>query len=133
MASLSPCRERNTPRLRRRFVSLAKKPSTALSQEADVGVKWKTKRGCFSSHSRVFVRGIVVDYDMDRLFLRKSGIDEIEETNKLLMAMALHAPTDDLAVKHIERGKQRGRAMTLVVVGHRAGTSLPSWHYRWLA
>ena len=28
-----------TPRLRRRRVSLAKKPSTALSQEAEVGVK----------------------------------------------------------------------------------------------
>jgi hypothetical protein len=28
------------PRFNRRFVSLAKKPSTALSQDADVGVKW---------------------------------------------------------------------------------------------
>ncbi len=28
-----------TPRFRRCFVSLAKKPSTALSQEAEVGVK----------------------------------------------------------------------------------------------
>jgi hypothetical protein len=33
-----------TPRLSRRRVSLAKKPSTALSQEAEVGVKWKWKR-----------------------------------------------------------------------------------------
>ena len=30
--------ERKTPRLRRRLVNLAKKPSTALSQEAEVGV-----------------------------------------------------------------------------------------------
>jgi hypothetical protein len=30
-----------TPYLRRCRVSLAKRPSTALSQEADVGVKWK--------------------------------------------------------------------------------------------
>ena len=30
-----------TPRCSRRRVSLAKKPSTALSQEAEVGVKWK--------------------------------------------------------------------------------------------
>jgi hypothetical protein len=36
MASLSFRRDRNTPRLRRFFVSLAKKPSMALSQEADV-------------------------------------------------------------------------------------------------
>jgi len=30
--------DRNTPRLSRRLLSLAKKPSTALSQEADFGV-----------------------------------------------------------------------------------------------
>ena len=29
-----------TPRLSRRRVSLAKKPSTALSQDAEVGVRW---------------------------------------------------------------------------------------------
>src|SRR6266478_5906881 len=33
-----------TPRLSRCRVSLAKKPSTALSQEAEVGVKWKWNR-----------------------------------------------------------------------------------------
>ena len=50
MASLSSWRERNTPRLRRFLVSFAKKLSTAFSQEADVGVKWKTNRGWFSIH-----------------------------------------------------------------------------------
>jgi hypothetical protein len=29
----------------RGFVRVAKKPSTALSQEADVGVKWSVHRG----------------------------------------------------------------------------------------
>src|SRR5262249_647369 len=52
MASLSSWRERNTVRLRRFLVSFAKKLSTALSQEADVGVKWKTNREWFSIHSR---------------------------------------------------------------------------------
>jgi len=33
------------PRLRRRLVSTAKKPSTAFSHEALVGVKWKVTRG----------------------------------------------------------------------------------------
>src|SRR4030088_411421 len=33
--------EQKTPRLGRRLVSLAKKPSTALSQLAEVGVKWQ--------------------------------------------------------------------------------------------
>jgi hypothetical protein len=35
-----------------RLDSLAKKPSTALSQEHEVGVKWKTKRSCRSSQAR---------------------------------------------------------------------------------
>ena len=40
-----------TPRLRRRLVSMAKKPSTALSQLAEVGVKWNVERGCRPSYS----------------------------------------------------------------------------------
>jgi hypothetical protein len=46
IASWSATREWNTPRFRRRFVHLAKKPSTALNHDAEVGVKWRTKRGC---------------------------------------------------------------------------------------
>jgi hypothetical protein len=33
-------------------VSLAKKPSTALSQDAEVGVKWNVQRGCRARHLR---------------------------------------------------------------------------------
>jgi hypothetical protein len=33
-------------------VSLAKKPSTALSQDAEVGVKWNVQRRCRASHLR---------------------------------------------------------------------------------
>jgi hypothetical protein len=36
--------ERKTPRFKRRLVSLAKKPSTAFSQDAEVGVKWNVRR-----------------------------------------------------------------------------------------
>jgi hypothetical protein len=43
-----------TPRLSRCRVSLEKKPSTALSQDAEVGVKWKWNRGCRSSQARTF-------------------------------------------------------------------------------
>ena len=52
MAAWRSTREWNTPRLRRRLVSLAKKPSTAFSHEAEVGVKWKVQRGCRASHAR---------------------------------------------------------------------------------
>ena len=39
-------------RAKRPLDGLAKKPSTALSQEHEVGVKWKTKRSCRSSQAR---------------------------------------------------------------------------------
>ena len=42
IAAWSSTIEPNTPRLSRRRVSLAKKPSTAFSHEAEVGVKWKS-------------------------------------------------------------------------------------------
>ena len=44
IATWRSTRELKTPRLRRRLVSLAKKPSTALSQDAEVGVKWNVQR-----------------------------------------------------------------------------------------
>jgi hypothetical protein len=40
----------DTPRSWRRLANMAKKPSTALIHEAEVGVKWKVKRGCRASH-----------------------------------------------------------------------------------
>jgi hypothetical protein len=52
MAAWRSPTERKTPRFERRLDSLAKKPSTALSQEHEVGVKWKTKRSCRSSQAR---------------------------------------------------------------------------------
>ena len=45
MAWFSSMTERKTPRFRRRFVSVANRPSTALIQEAEVGVKWTWNRG----------------------------------------------------------------------------------------
>lgn len=54
MAACRSTTDQKTPRLRRRRLSLAKKPSTAFSHEALVGVRWKTNRGCRSSHARTF-------------------------------------------------------------------------------
>src|SRR4029077_16150993 len=52
MASCRSTTDWKTPRLSRWRVSLAKKPSTALSQDAEVGVKWKVQRGSRASHRR---------------------------------------------------------------------------------
>ena len=45
MAAWRSATDWKTPRRMRRRVMLEKKPSTALSQEAEVGVKWKIQRG----------------------------------------------------------------------------------------
>jgi hypothetical protein len=44
MAACSQTIDVKTPRLSRWRVSLANRPSTALTQEQEVGVKWKVKR-----------------------------------------------------------------------------------------
>jgi hypothetical protein len=45
IATCKSTTDTKTPRFNRRFVSLAKRPSTALSHDAKVGVKWKVQRG----------------------------------------------------------------------------------------
>ena len=52
MAAWRSTSEQKTPRLSRRLVSAEKKPWTALSQEALVGVKWKVQRGWRASQAR---------------------------------------------------------------------------------
>ncbi len=42
----------NTPYLSLHRVSLAKKSSTAFSQDDDVGMKWNVQRGCRASQAR---------------------------------------------------------------------------------
>ena len=54
---------------------------------------------------------------------RDGLLDGVEEADELLMAMALHASADDLAVEHVEGGEQRRRAVALVVVRHGAGSA----------
>src|SRR5512132_1451059 len=106
IAAWSSMIERKTPRWRRRLVSLAKKPSTALSQEQEVGVKWKTKRGWRLQPRldlRVFVRGVVVEDDVHDLAARHGGLDAVQKPDELLMAVALHAAADDLALEYVER------------------------------
>ena len=61
--------ERKTPRLRRRRVSLAKKPSTALSQEAEVGREVEDEArmaGEPRHHLGMLVGGVVVEDDDER-------------------------------------------------------------------
>ena len=78
MAALSSTTERKTPRLRRRLVSLAKKPSTALSQEAEVGREVEDEARVAiepGADLRVLVGGVVVEDDVDSLVGWDLGLD----------------------------------------------------------
>jgi len=66
----------------------------------------------------VLVGGVVVEDEVDYLARRNGRLDGVEETDELLMPMALHAFADDLALQHVEGGEQGGGAVALVVVGH---------------
>src|ERR1051325_10635338 len=159
---MADCRstiDRKTPRLRRWRVSLEKKPSTALSQEPDFGVKWKVDdrsddaapnalAGKFGEEAFdgiepgagfrsevegparvpgepgfdfwVGVRGVVVDNGMDQLAGRNRALDGIEEADELLVPVSLHAAAEDDPIERVEGGKQGGRAVPLVIMGHGA-------------
>jgi hypothetical protein len=67
----------------------------------------------------MFVGGIVVEDDMDRLVGRNLALDGIEKANEFEVTVALHAAANDGAVEHAERREQRGGAVPLVVVRHR--------------
>jgi len=56
---------------------------------------------------RMLVSGIVVDDDVDGEFSDHPCIDHVQEANELLMAMALHALSDNLSFEHVEGGETR--------------------------
>jgi hypothetical protein len=61
---------------------------------------------------------------MELLALRRLAVDQVQESEPLLVAVALQAVGDHGAVERVQRGEHGGRAMTLVVVGHGLGPAL---------
>ncbi len=78
----------------------------------------------------MLVHGVVVGDQMQRLVFGCLTIDLAQELQPLGVAMALLTLGDDLAVEHVERGKQRGRTIALVVMRHRGGAALLQWQPR---
>ena len=114
MAACRSAIERKTPRRMRCRVIFEKKVSTALSQEAEVGVKWKVQRGWRISQPSAFgmlVGGVVVEHGVDHLAGRDFTLDGIKKADEFAVAVALHASADHGAVEHTERGEQSGRGM----------------------
>ena len=128
MAAWRSTREWKIPCLSLRRVSLAKKPSTALSHEHEVGVKWKVEAAWMTVEPGadlvLLVRRVIVEDHVDGLVRRHLALDAVEEADELLMAVALHVLPDDRSIQNVERREQRGRAVAFVVMGHGAGAAL---------
>ena len=104
---------------------MAKKPSTALSYEALVGVKGPARVATEpGDHSWMFVGCVVLENGMDGLAGGYLALDGVEKVDQLLMEASLHATPNDLALKNVEGGEQSGRAVALVVMDHGLGASL---------
>src|SRR4029079_13513814 len=73
-----------------------------------------------SLHLWMLVSRIVIRDQMNLLALRGLSVDEPQELDPLLVAMARHAGPDHLPIQRIEGGEQSRRSVALVVVGHRA-------------
>jgi hypothetical protein len=67
----------------------------------------------------LFVGGVVVDDGVDDFSGRDGALDGVEEADELLVAMPSYAASDHGSVEEVERGEQSGRAVALVIMGHR--------------
>jgi hypothetical protein len=73
---------------------------------------------------RMLVRGVVVNNQAQLLFLGSLSANRPEELQPFLVSVPVHAGADDLAISNVERGKQRGCSVALVVGRHRLAASL---------
>ena len=72
----------------------------------------------------VFMSGIVIENGVNHLAGGDLSLNGVQEADELLMAVTLHILTDDRAVEHTQRGKQRRCAVALIIVGQRPASPL---------
>src|SRR5258708_12418922 len=72
---------------------------------------------CFSR----YVRGMIIEDQLDRGAGRISGVETLEEFDELPAAVAVSDQRMDLAGKQVDSGQQAQRAMTFVLVIPRQG------------
>jgi hypothetical protein len=108
MAAWSSTIEPNAPRLRRHLLSFAKKPSTALSQKAEVGVHGSRMTIEPGPCLGMLMRPVIVEDHVDDSADWNLGLDGVQEADKFLVPVALHAAPDDFAFEHVESGEQGG-------------------------
>ena len=89
-------------------------------------MKCRWKRGCFAKPGvdlGVLVGAVVIDDQVQVELVGELAVERAQELQELLVAVARQALADDAAVERVQRGEQRGGAVALVVVGHRAGAA----------
>src|SRR5437588_5086730 len=80
--------------------------------------------------SGVFVSGIVVNDQVHIEVGRNLRVDVAQKAQELLVPMAWLALSDNAAIGHIERRKQSGGAVPIVVVGYAFDIAEPHRHHR---
>ena len=70
---------------------------------------------------RMLVRRVVIDEGVDRHIRRRLRVEQIQKFPKFLMPITRQTRADDGAFEDIQRGEQGGRAVSFVVMSHRAG------------
>lgn len=88
-------------------------PGRACGRQMNVPVRPFGEEGADRSG---LVRGVVVHHEMNVEVAWHDAIDLAQEAQELFGAMARIALADDLARGDVERGKQRCRAVALVIV-----------------
>jgi hypothetical protein len=66
----------------------------------------------------MFMGGVVVEDDVDRLVGRNTALNSVEKADEFDMAVALHAAADNGAVEYAEGSEQGSGAVPLIVVRH---------------
>jgi hypothetical protein len=101
-------------------VRAANQRSTRLIHDALVGVKCTWKRGRFASHLRIhrsFVGAVVVHDEMHVEKRWNVLVDGVQKPAKLRASVPTMQFSDDLARLYVQSGKQRGSAVSFVIMG----------------
>jgi hypothetical protein len=69
-------------------------------------------------NSKMLVRGVIIHEDVHLQVLRHALLNLPEKTQILLMPVALSTFREHLAVRRVQRGKQRGGSVASIIVGH---------------
>lgn len=103
-----------------------KPPLDQIQPRRTRGRKMKMEPGVFGQpvlNVGVSMRSVVVQDQMEILVRGSFPIQNFHELQKLLVAVAGIACSDDGPLQNVQGGKEAGRAVPFVVVGHRPATT----------